>query len=325
MKTLVLNAQQQTDIALAAQLLQQGKLVAVPTETVYGLAADATNPNAVRAIFTAKGRPADHPLIVHVHSVDAISDWACDIPQTAWVLAKAFWPGPLTLLLKKAPDVNAAVTGGLDTIGLRMPAHPALLTLLQQHQLAVAAPSANRYKKLSPTSCEQVLSGLTGRIDAVLDGGFCQHGVESTIVDLTSERIQIVRAGPITASDLTKVLHAPVYQPEQHQVKVAGNVDAHYQPNTPLKCFTSTMLQQLAETAPADVAILHYTALPSACKALSIAMPGEAAAYASVLYQRLYQADNAGAGSIWCELPPEGEAWLAVHDRLRRASFSRRE
>lgn len=322
MKTVILDAKQSTDINLAGQLLRQGKLVAVPTETVYGLAADASNPEAVKAIFAAKGRPADHPLIVHLHSATAMSAWARDIPDAARALADAFWPGPLTLLLKKAPQVSAVITGGLDTIGLRMPAHPALLMLLQQQQLAVAAPSANRYKKLSPTSCEQVIHGLQGRIDAILDGGACQHGVESTIVDLTTDRIQIVRAGPITASDLEKVLHTRVYQPEQHQVKVAGNVDAHYQPNAPLRCISSLQLAQMAVTAPANTAILHYSALPPHCNAYAINMPAQAPAYASALYHSLYLADKAGVSEIWCELPPEGEAWLAVHDRLRRAGFS---
>ena len=324
MNTLILDARSSDDIALAGHFLRQGKLVAVPTETVYGLAADASNPDAVSAIFAAKGRPADHPLIVHLHSTDAIADWACDIPDCAWQLARAFWPGPLTLLLKKKPGISSVVTGGLDSIGLRMPAHPALLSLLKQHQLAVAAPSANRYKKLSPTSGEQVLAGLNGRIDAVLDGGFSQHGVESTIVDLTSDTIQIVRAGPITASQLTAVLQQDVAQPTQHQVKVAGNVEAHYQPNAPLTCLSSDQLAQRLNTATADIAVLHYSPLPQGSKVHSVPMPLDAAGYASVLYRNLYLADKAGVKQIWCEQPPQGENWLAVHDRLRRAGFNDR-
>lgn len=322
MKTLVLNAQQQTDIALAAQLLQQGKLVAVPTETVYGLAADATNPTAVRAIFTAKGRPADHPLIVHVHSVDAISDWACDIPQTAWVLAKAFWPGPLTLLLKKAPRVNAVVTGGLDTIGLRMPAHPALLTLLQQHQLALAAPSANLYKKLSPTSAQQVMAGLNGRISAVLDGGPCAFGLESTIVDLTGTVPTIVRAGPISAAQLAAVLGRPVAQPQQHNVAVPGNVKAHYQPDTPLLAFSRDELLLHLPQQRQPVVVLSYSGLTVAPPHQTVAMPAEPAAYGRMLYQQLFQADALGVSAIWCELPPEQDSWRAVLDRLNRAASS---
>ncbi|MDP5207820.1 L-threonylcarbamoyladenylate synthase [Alishewanella sp. SMS8] len=325
MNTLRLNAQQGQDIATAADLLQQGKLVAVPTETVYGLAADASNPSAVAGIFTAKGRPANHPLIVHLHAKTALGEWAKDIPAAAWQLAEAFWPGPLTLLLPKADHVSPVITGGLNSIGLRMPAHPALLQVLQLNQLAVAAPSANRYKKLSPTSAEQVLAGLNGRIDAVLDGGECEHGVESTIVDLTGEQIRIVRAGPITASQLQAVLKTTVLQPQQHQMQVPGNVDAHYQPNTPLRCLDSAQLHALLLEQPSNIAVLHLNALPTAqagiiCKQ----MPTDAAGYASQLYRQLYQADKLGVSAIWCELPPQGEAWLAVHDRLRRAQFIER-
>jgi len=323
MNTLLLNAASPADISLAAQLLQQGKLVAVPTETVYGLAADATNPTAVSAIFAAKGRPADHPLIVHLHDKTALSDWACDIPDAAWQLADAFWPGPLTLLLKKASHVSPLVTGGLASIGLRMPAHPALLQVLKQHKLAVAAPSANRYKKLSPTSAKQVLSGLNGRFDAVLNGGQCQHGVESTIVDLTGEQVSIVRAGPITATQLMAVLQCAVSQPQQHQVKVAGNVDAHYQPDTALRCIATAQLPAMLAKTSQRIAVMHYQPLAiSSPHIVSLQMPTSAAAYASCLYQTLFQADNMALDAIWCELPPEGEAWLAIHDRLRRASFS---
>lgn len=323
MTTLRLDASLHADIVQAATLLQQGKLVAVPTETVYGLAADATNPTAVSAIFQAKGRPADHPLIVHLHDKAALSNWAKAIPPVAWQLVDAFWPGPLTLLLAKADHVSPVITGGLPSIGLRMPAHPALLQVLQQYQLAVAAPSANRYKKLSPTSAEQVLAGLDGRIDAVLDGGVCRHGVESTIVDLTAEQVQIVRSGPITASQLAAVLGQPVLQPEQHQVKVAGNVAAHYQPDTPLLCLNTQQLQeQLALNSP-DVAVLHYTPLPEKpANIVSLPMPQQADAYASCLYRTLYNADKLGVSAIWCELPPQGEDWLAVLDRLSRAAYS---
>ena len=185
MNTLLLNADSNADLALCGSWLKAGKLVAVPTETVYGLAADASNPDAVSAIFTAKRRPANHPLIVHLYDKKAINDWACKISTAAYALAEAFWPGPLTLLLHKAAHVSPIVTGGLNTIALRMPSHPLLLKLMQQHQLALAAPSANLYKKLSPTSAAHVVAGMQGKITAVLDGGDCQFGVESTIIDFT--------------------------------------------------------------------------------------------------------------------------------------------
>lgn len=322
MKTELLYVDRPFDIARAANLLRLGKLVAMPTETVYGLAADATNHAAVHAIFAAKGRPTDHPLIVHLHDKSALSHWACNIPDDAWQLANAFWPGPLTLLLKKADNVSSLLTGGSDSIGLRVPAHSALLQVLQQYNLAVAAPSANRYKKLSPTSAEQVLNGLNGRIDAVLDGGLCQHGIESTIVDLTSKDIRIVRAGPITASQLAAVLQRDIQQPQQHKVKIAGNVDTHYQPDTTLFCFSTSKLHTMLAETTKRIVVLPYTPMPKIpATCISLTMPDNAVKYGCSLYRALYQADKLGAEAIWCELPPQQEAWLAIHDRLRRASF----
>ena len=203
-ETLLLNGDEAVNQAV--QLLQQGECVALPTETVYGLAADAANAQAVDKIFAAKGRPKNHPLIVHIPDVSHLEKWAADIPATAYALAEQFWPGPLTLLLKKAPHVDGVVTGGLDTIALRVPAHPLFLSVLAQLDSGLAAPSANRYKQLSPTIAEQVSKGLQGRIAAVLDGGPCAHGLESTIVDLVSDLPRILRAGPITKQQLDVAL-----------------------------------------------------------------------------------------------------------------------
>lgn len=310
------------DVELAAQLLKQGGLVAVPTETVYGLAADATNPLAVSQIFAAKGRPADHPLIVHLHDASALSQWAKDIPELAFTLAKAFWPGPLTLLLKKADHVSHVVTGGLDTIGLRVPGHPVLQKLLQTHQLAVAAPSANRYKKLSPTSAQQVFQSMNGRIDAVLDGGDCAFGLESTIVSLLGEHPQVLRAGPISASALAEVAGVAVAQPVKHQEKVSGNVDAHYQPDKKLICLPFAALVQRLSEMTEPVAVLHQTPLPDTVQpSWQKCMPLTAQAYAQALYRELYTADQSDATLILIESPPTSEAWLAVYDRLSRAVY----
>ena len=310
------------DVELAAQLLKQGGLVAVPTETVYGLAADATNPLAVSQIFAAKGRPADHPLIVHLHDASALSEWAKDIPELAFTLAKAFWPGPLTLLLKKADHVSHVVTGGLDTIGLRVPGHPVLQKLLQTHQLAVAAPSANRYKKLSPTSAQQVFQSMNGRIDAVLDGGDCAFGLESTIVSLLGEHPQVLRAGPISASALAQVVGVPVAQPVKHQEKVSGNVDAHYQPDKKLICVPFDTLMQIISEAIHPVAVIHWTPLPDTMPVYwQKLMPNHAQDYGQALYRELYHADQTDAAVILVEFPPTSEAWLAVHDRLARAVY----
>ncbi|MBZ9613098.1 L-threonylcarbamoyladenylate synthase [Rheinheimera maricola] len=323
MKTVLLQADNAVDLAMCGDWLKQGKLVAVPTETVYGLAADATNLDAVRAIFTAKGRPENHPLIVHVHDKKAINDWACKVSTAAYALAEAFWPGPLTLLLHKAPHVSPVVTGRLNTVGLRMPSHPVLLAVLQQQQLAVAAPSANLFKKLSPTSAEHVMAGMQGKISAVLDGGECQFGVESTIIDLTQIIPTIVRAGPISAAQIEAVLGRPVAQPRQHNVAVPGNVSAHYQPDKPLLCFSRAELLLHLPQQQQPIALLHYSETVGSAVVTKLKMPSLATAFARSLYQTLFAADKLPVTAIWCELPPDTDEWRAVNDRLSRASCNR--
>ncbi|WBA10264.1 L-threonylcarbamoyladenylate synthase [Salinivibrio kushneri] len=319
LKTQLLSAQCSTDLTQAAELLKAGEQVAVPTETVYGLAADASNPDAVAGIFTAKGRPANHPLIVHLGDVASITEWATSIPDEAYKLANAFWPGPMTLLLPRAEHISPVVTGGLDTIGLRVPAQPVLLDLLATHQLAVAAPSANPYKKLSPTTAEQVMHGLGGKIAAVIDGGPCQHGLESTIVDLTKRPFRVLRAGPITASELSAVLGETVDAPEQHDTVVPGNVGSHYQPNTRLQMVAADLSDLPAPHPEKRAALLHFGEAPTRDDLVCIAMPDDAARYGQALYHQLAQADQLDVDEIWLAQPPHGEAWLAVHDRLRRA------
>lgn len=322
LNTLMLHSAVSEDIHTAAELLKQGKLVAVPTETVYGLAADARNKEAVKQIFVAKGRPADHPLIVHLHAATALKDWAKDIPAQAFTLAEAFWPGPLTLLLKKADHVDSCVTGGLDTIGLRVPAHPLLLQLLAAEQLAVAAPSANPYKRLSPTSAHQVMDSLTGKIDAVLDGGDCEFGLESTIVSLVDGSVTVLRAGPISAEQLEQVLGMKVESPEQHQIKVSGNVAAHYQPQTTLRCVSASELCALLETNVLKLAVLSFSeSFYTTRLHWQYRMPNEARQYGRDLYKQLYLADQSGAELILVENPPSDSAWLAVQNRLMRAAY----
>ncbi|WP_372770831.1 L-threonylcarbamoyladenylate synthase [Pseudoalteromonas sp.] len=311
----------------ALTLLEAGQCVALPTETVYGLAADATNELALEKIFTAKGRPKNHPLIVHLASAKQLEQWACDIPNAAYKLAKAFWPGPLTLLLKKAPDVNNVVTGGLTTIGLRVPSHPLFLNVLEQFGKGLAAPSANRYKQLSPTSAEQVINGLNGRIDAVLEGGICEHGLESTIIDLVSETPRVLRAGPITTKQLEQVLGFPVATPESHIEVVPGNVKAHYQPNTPVKMMTEKEILALVdcEEVPNMHVIMHSQALSQTLTcSLKLAqltlLPNNAKEYGKALYGTLYRIDKLGTQLIVVQLPPTKEEWRAVNDRLSRAA-----
>jgi L-threonylcarbamoyladenylate synthase len=322
--TIILNAYQDEDLSKAVDLLQAGKLVAVPTETVYGLAADARQANAVHAIFTAKKRPIGHPLIVHIGEVSQLREWASYIPDSAWKLAQQFWPGPLTLVLKAASGVSrSVVTGGLTTVALRMPAHPAMLMLLKRSGLALAAPSANPHKMLSPTSAAQVLTTMGDKLDAVLDGGECTLGIESTILDLTNDTPCILRAGPITASEIAAHLNCLVEQPRHHQRSISGNQLVHYRPVTPLYLKTSAQMHEhthhvvvrllFAETANSVTANSQFTQL----------MPRDKAAYARLLYKVLFRADQSGADEIWVEIPPSGEEWMDVHDRLSRASTKR--
>lgn len=323
--TRLLDAGAPDDVAEAVRLLRAGRLVAVPTETVYGLAGNAADPAAVRAIFAAKGRPTDHPLIVHLADAAAMPRWARDIPAEAWALADAFWPGPLTLLLHRHPDAPAEVAGGRATIGLRVPAHPVLRDILRALDGGLAAPSANPYQRLSPTTSAQVLAGLDGRIDAVLDGGACTVGLESTIVDLTGTVPRILRAGPITRAQLEAALGRGVDFPTAHATAVPGNVAVHYRPRTPLLAMDAARLRaRLATLAPdARIALAYLDpALPVVAPGIVAAtrMPADKPGYARALYGTLHALDALGVDTIWLETPPQDEAWRDVHDRLSRAA-----
>ena len=310
-------------------LLRAGECVALPTETVYGLAADASNSEAVGRIFAAKGRPKNHPLIVHLPSVEHVAKWACEVPELAWQAAEALWPGPLTLLLKKAPEVASDVTGGLDTIALRVPAKPLFLDVLKAFDGGLAAPSANRYKQLSPTAIEQVYHGLDGRIAAGLDGGQCEHGLESTIVDMVSEQPRILRAGPISQQTLQNVLGRSVAMPMQFDDVVPGNVEAHYQPDSPLALLsTEEIQQQLASWQGKPVRFLIWSdALLQTFRQLEPqashwqAMSPEPIQFGKDLYHTLYQVDKLQPAQIILEKPPTSDDWRAINDRLRRAAL----
>lgn len=320
--TQLLDASSSRDIALAKQILQRGGLVAVPTETVYGLAANAMDPVAVKSIFAAKGRPSDHPLIVHIAGPDDLLHWAVDIPPVAYQLAASFWPGPLTMLLHKSPRVPAEVTAGRETIGLRVPANLVLLALLKDLEFGVAAPSANPYKRLSPTSAAQVFAQMSGRIDAVLDGGDCKVGLESTILDLTGSQLRILRAGPITATAITQCTGLPVSQPLQHDMAVPGNVAEHYRPNTSLHLGTREQIEAASKVKGRRIACLFYASagdVPDAAQ--TIVMPKNKALYAQRLYKTLYSLDGLGLDAIWLEYPPTDEQWRDVNDRLARAAI----
>ncbi|MEO8963719.1 MAG: L-threonylcarbamoyladenylate synthase, partial [Gammaproteobacteria bacterium] len=219
----------------AVEVLRAGGLVAMPTETVYGLGADARNVSALRKIFLAKQRPMNHPLIVHLAEISQLEEWADDISETGLLLAKAYWPGPLTLIFKKAPGVNDLVTGGQETIGLRIPHHPVAQALLQAFGGGIAAPSANRFGRISPTTAKAVYEELGDSVDLILEGGQCSVGVESTIVDVSGKHPTILRPGMITAANIEEVLHSRVIDKPQSAPRVSGSMESHYAPATKIR------------------------------------------------------------------------------------------
>jgi len=329
------------EIERAAQLLVEGGLVAVPTETVYGLGAWALDPVAVARIFTVKGRPAGHPLIVHLGSGGELDRWAAEVPESAARLAAAFWPGPLTLVLSRHPRVPSVVTGGRPTVGLRVPAHPVALALLaaldrlRPGDAAIAAPSANRFGRVSPTTAAHVRADLDDDVDMVLDGGPCAVGVESTIVDLTGERPEVLRLGGLEIEDLARVLgEMPVVAsaPDGDAsagARAPGMLASHYAPRAqlllvePAGDVAARVAAAVARGADGGrrVAVLAPEAvldLPDDAIELEPAGPPED--YARVLYDRLRQADRLRVDVLIVVLPPRGGLGDTVRDRLRRAA-----
>jgi len=310
------------DISRAANLLQDGQLVALPTETVYGLAANAQDPAAVARVFTAKGRPADHPLIVHIPDISQLSRWADPIPPQALQLAAAFWPGPLTMVLPAAPSVSRLITGGQDTVAVRWPAHPLFQAVLDELGHAVVAPSANPFGHISPTSAAHVARQLEGRIAAVLDGGACRVGVESTIVDLSGPAPRILRPGSISAAQLADILPLSG-QHSANAPRVPGALASHYAPRLPCFRFEAGERRQLDPAlwqGRFALISLDNAAPPPSQPWQHYALPGNPADYASQIYSVLHQAEASGAAHIVIEMPPQDAAWLHVRDRLLRAS-----
>jgi len=306
------------DLSTATNLLRAGELVALPFETVYGLAADATNPDAVRAIFRAKDRPADHPLIVHLAAAEQLLDWAAEVPEAARRLALAFWPGPLTLVLPAARTVSPLVTGGQTTVALRVPAHPVTQAVLRQLGRGLAAPSANPFGQISPTTAAHVRRYLAGKIAAVVDGGPCLVGIESTIVDLSGEHPRILRPGAITAEMLAS--HLPLADTIAAAApRVPGALVSHYAPRTPCYRIPAGLTEApfpgqctgLLAQHPANWPVTKFWPMPS--------QPED---YARVLYAALHEADTSGCEVLLIALPPDIPAWAAIHDRLRRATRS---
>ncbi|MDW5417244.1 L-threonylcarbamoyladenylate synthase [Iodobacter sp. CM08] len=316
------------DLDQALALLSAGELVGIPTETVYGLAADAAQPLAVAKIFAAKGRPNDHPVIVHIAGKEQLSDWATDIPEAAWQLCDAFWPGPLTLILKKQAQVSHAVTGGQDTVGLRAPAHPITHELLKRFGGGLAAPSANQFGHVSPTTAQHVRDEFSPEVlSLILDGGACDVGVESTIVSLVGPKPVLLRPGGVPRAAIEAVLGQTI----EHQkststanIRVSGLLDSHYAPRTTL--LTGTQAQIEAEAirrSGQKLAIVHTLALTQNISAQSVVMPDNANDYAQVIYATLRDLDQQGLDAILLVLPQGEAAWLAVHDRLGRAAHQK--
>ena len=330
----------QAAIAAAAAALEAGALVAFPTETVYGLGADAENPQAVAAIYAAKGRPQDHPVIVHVAPGADLDYWVTDIPAEARQLVAAFWPGPLTLILKRASHIPDAVSGGQDTVGIRCPSHPvaiALLSAFKGGKGGVAAPSANKFGNVSPTTAQHVrdefgLDSHDHAIDAaetarltVLDGGSSQVGIESTIVDLSRLATHgpvLLRPGHITAHQIAAVIGRMPSAPDQAAPRASGTLESHYAPRTPVSMLAhAELLSTLAQLQARGVrvAVISHT-LPLLAGAQQ-ALPADPAGYAYGLYAALRAMDQTDSDLILVETPPQDEQWLGVNDRLRRSVF----
>jgi L-threonylcarbamoyladenylate synthase len=314
-------------IAHAVRVLRAGGLVALPTETVYGLAADATNEAAVRSIFAAKRRPADHPIIVHISGPVAIDDWTRDVPTAARRLAARFWPGPLTLVLKRGNKVLDVISGGQDTVGLRSPSHPWARAILRGFGGGLAAPSANSFGRISPTTAEHVRHDLGekphGSVDLIVDGGACPVGIESTIVDLSGAAPTLLRPGSVSRAAIEQELGVPLPDAEANAPRVSGRLEKHYAPRTPLEVVDANeLVQRINRASAGECAVLAPAEVLQQLQSsprLAIAAASNAADYARNLYAHLHLLDEAGARCILVCAPPADPAWLAVADRLQRA------
>jgi len=329
---MILDGRLDASVQTAAQQLARGELLGLPTETVYGLAADADNDAAVAQIFAAKGRPADHPLIVHVADSSAITHYAKEVPLFAQQLIDAFWPGPLTLILPRLPQVARASTGGQDSVGLRCPAHPvahAVLAACQQLDppiWGVAAPSANLFGKVSPTTAEHVAEAFGDGL-LVLDGGACAVGIESTIIDCTRGVPVLLRPGAISRADVQRACGLTPLSKEElpaHTPRASGTLLAHYAPTARVRLMNAKQLQTGLDMLGADAAHLAvYARAPlrsASSKIILRRMPGDAAAAAQQLFAALRGFDDAGVKLIWIEAPPDSPDWEGVRDRLQRAA-----
>jgi len=330
-----------SEIAAAAALLSAGGVVAFPTETVYGLGAEVSSPSAVKRIFEIKGRPFDHPLIVHIADSSKLQYWAEEVPEQAWLLAERFWPGPLTLILPRSRHIPENITGGQDTVGLRVPNHPVALALLNalSPEGALGAPSANRFGHVSPTTAAHVREELGDSVDMILEGGACEVGLESTIVGFEAQnsrkdpsRAIILRPGGIPLAALAEALNGniAVAEKQNRTPRVPGALASHYAPATPLELWHGEYLPRRSlelELKGLNLGIVTWSDQFSAqlnhwrsSNVTRLSMPPEPEGYGRLLYATLRRLDNERLDCLLVEMPPDEPEWLAVVDRLRRAS-----
>jgi L-threonylcarbamoyladenylate synthase len=304
------------EIARAVELLKQGRLVAFPTETVYGLGADASSAAAVARLYGVKQRPTDHPVIVHFDSAARAFAWAREVPEAARALAKKFWPGPLTLIVKRSALAKDFVTGGQDNVGVRVPAHPVAHELLAAFGGGIAAPSANRFGFVSPTTAAHVRADLGSDVDLVLEGGPSEVGIESTIVDLSGAEPTLLRPGHISAAELEAVI-GPVRGKAAQSPRHSGGLERHYAPRTPARLVPVHALDKEISKGK-SVAVLAFSR-PDERVDFWLRMPREPQGYAHRLYAALRELDGADCALILVEAPPATAEWAAVNDRLSRA------
>lgn len=320
-------------VEAAVAALRAGQVIGLPTETVYGLAGDASNPDAVRRIFTIKGRPATHPVIVHIASLDEMSRWARDIPPAAMALAERHWPGPLTLVLPRAPQTPLEVTGGQDSVALRVPSHPVAQAVLRAFGGGLAAPSANRYGRVSPTTAAHVRDDLGDDVAIVLDGGPSDVGIESTIVSCLNGRVTVLRPGVIGADAIAATV-GTLDAPDATMPRVPGRVESHYAPRTPVQLVDEDALDGavlahvqagrrvaiLARSGQTEHAPVDAQPVSDNDAGLVIVGAADAVTYGRELYAHLRRLDHTDADVIVIARPPRGDDWAAVHDRLGRAA-----
>jgi L-threonylcarbamoyladenylate synthase len=316
----------QIEIDSAVQALRDGELVAFPTETVYGLGANAQNPAAVRRIYEVKGRPRTHPVIVHLDSPRYLHRWVREVPAAATRLAERFWPGPLTMVMPRGPNVHDVVTGGQDTVAIRVPSHPMAQQLLTAFGGGIAAPSANRYGRLSPTRAEHVREELGEQVKVILDGGECQIGLESTIVAFQGPSVRLLRPGAITAAQIRQAVGEVLIGADVHSPRVPGAAASHYAPTTPMTIVPAGEIDSQVEAQSAGgrrVAVLAQRLPLRAHKYATWINAGRRPEqYGHDLYTNLRTLDKAGCQRILVQDVPEGEAWSAIRDRLLRAAGS---